>query len=35
MDFASKTATIKVNAKYDQAATLKAITDLGFGAEIR
>lgn len=35
MDYAAKTATIRVNEKYDPAGTLKALTDLGFGAEIR
>lgn len=35
VDFAAKTATIQVDEKYDPTATLKAITDLGFGAEFR
>lgn len=34
VDFAAKSATIVVNDEYDQAATLKAVTDLGFGAKI-
>ena len=35
VDFGRKEAHITVNGKFDKAATLKAITDLGFGATVK
>jgi hypothetical protein len=35
VDFASKSATIVVNEKYDEAATLRALADAGFGASVK
>jgi copper chaperone CopZ len=32
VNFAGKSATISVNGKYDEAATIKAIKKAGFGA---
>jgi copper chaperone CopZ len=34
VDFNNKTANIVVNGDFDQAATINAITELGFSAEI-
>ena len=34
VDFGKKEAHITVNEKFDKAATLKAVTDLGFGASV-
>jgi hypothetical protein len=35
VDFPNKLASIKVNGDYNADATLKAITDLGFGATVQ
>ena len=35
VDFGKKEAHITVNEKFDKAATLKAVTDLGFGATVK
>ena len=35
VDFGKKEAHITVNEKFDKAATLKAVTDLGFGASVK
>ena len=35
VDFGKKEAHITVNGKFDKVATLKAVTDLGFGATVK